>query len=231
VDVGAGPGRFLADIGPKEARRVALDLAREALLRVDAPFRHHVVRGDGAAPPLAPGAFADVAVLGNALGFAGKQSERLLAEAETLVAPGGMLLIEVAPGPGERSRYLGRLPPSALARLLRSPVAAIAERAGREGFVAEPTRRKEPGDFRRFDPAALSARLVARGWREEEVIAVAPSLGGSPFSLEAIRPDPKAWAHLVELEERIGRRPERWAKAAAVLLSFSRALPSVGSVK
>jgi SAM-dependent methyltransferase len=233
VDVGSGPGRFLQEIGPPDAERVALDLSEEMLGRIDRSprSRAHVVRGDGVSPPFAPGRFADVAVLGNALGFSGADSERLLSEAEALVAPGGMLLLEVVAGPGERSGYLSRLPPSALARLLRAPVPAVALRVGKDGFQREPRRRKDPGEFRRFDPADLAARLSARGWETAEVLAIAPALGTCPHALKAARADPKAWVHLLELEERIGRRPEHWPMAAAALLAFARAGSSVGRIK
>jgi SAM-dependent methyltransferase len=233
VDIGAGPGRFLGAIGPPDADRIALDLSQEMLRRVDLTTRPrpYRVRGDGISPPLAPGRFSDVAVLGNALGFAGADSERLLSEAEALVAPGGMLLLEVVSGPGERSRYLSRLPPTALARLLRAPVAALATRVGREGFAEEPRRRRDTGDFRRFDPSDLSSRLVARGWQVVDTLAIAPALGPVAGSLAAVRADEKAWAHLLELEERVGRQPERWPRAAAVLLALSRARPMVGKIK
>jgi hypothetical protein len=57
------------------------------------------------------------------------------------------------------------------------------------------------------------------------VVAVAPALGASPGSLEPARSDPKAWSHLLELEEAVGREPERWNSAAAVLLSLSAPSP------
>ncbi len=92
----------------------------------------------------------------------------------------------------------------------------------REGFAPEPARWSDPGDFRRFDAGELSARLESRGWKTVEIVAVAPVLGASPLALEAIRSDAKAWSHLIELEEFVGRQPERWTSAAAVLLALTR---------
>ncbi len=228
VDVGSGPGRFLPLLGPPQAGRVALDLSLETLRRVESPGGHppHLIRGDGTSPPLARGAFGSVALLGNVLGFAGGDADRLLEAAEALVAPGGVLLLEIVAGPGERSGYLSRLPPRSLARLLRSPVRAVQLRALREGFVAEPPRRRDAGEFRRFDPEHLSGEFRDRGWTVREVVAVAPALGSAPHSLEAASLDAKAWEHLLELEERVGHSAERWSHAAAVLLSLSSPHPA-----
>jgi SAM-dependent methyltransferase len=229
VDIGSGPGRFLLHLGPSGAHRVALDLSLETLRRVDLPVgsNPHLVRGDGTSPPFARRAFGVVAVLGNALGFAGGNVDRFLDATESLVGPDGVLLLEVVAGPGERSRYLSRLPPRAVSRLLRSPVRAVQLRIQREGFLPEPRRRRTAGEFLRIDPAALAVQLQSRGWKVREVVAVAPALGASPAAVEEVHSDAKAWAHLLELEEAIGRSPERWAKAAAVLLSLSAPHPPV----
>ena len=228
LDVGAGPGRFTARLGTSAiTRRIALDIGREMLLELserwsaahpgeEAPDR---ILGDGARPPFADGVFGTVAVLGNLLGFAGEESEWLLEQVVALLSPGAILLLEVAPGPGESSRYLHRLPPRSVVRLLRSPPNAVALRIAREGFRVEPSRRKKPGEFRRVDAADLCRRLVSSGFRVEEVLAVAPSLGPDPERTEAVRRDPKAWGHLLDVEETVGRNPERWPNAAAVLVA------------
>jgi SAM-dependent methyltransferase len=233
VDIGSGPGRFLPYLGPSEARRVAFDLSIETLRRVEVAEQAapHLVRGDGASPPFARGTFHAVAVLGNSLGFSGVDADRFLEATESLVAPGGVLLLEVVAGPGERSRYLNRLPPRSLARLLRSPVQAVLQRAQREGFLPEPRRRKVTGEFRRFDPASMATDFESRGWSIREVVAVAPAIGASPAAIEAVRSDPKAWEHLLELEEVVGRSPERWTSAAAVLLSLSPRRPPTRTIK
>ncbi|MCI4365722.1 MAG: class I SAM-dependent methyltransferase [Thermoplasmata archaeon] len=222
--MGSGPGRFLRHVGRPHAERVALDLSPEMLLQVErtGPNSPHLVRGDGGAPPFCRAGFAEVAVLGNALGFSGDVAEDFLVTVSDLVAPGGFLLLEVVAGAGERSRYLTRLPPGAVARLLRAPVAALVPRVAREGYVAEPRRRKEEGTFCRFDPKKLGASFLAKGWGLRETLAIAPALGADPESLEAVRPDAKAWDHLLEFEELVGRQPERWPRAAAVLLALAR---------
>ncbi len=224
LDLGSGPGRFTGALGPPGARRVALDLSAEMLRFVhpgpDSALRLvERVRADAASPPFRSHAFGTVAVLGNTLGFAAASSDRLLNAAERMVAPSGMLLLEVAPGPGERSRYLKRLPESALPRLLRSPVRAVIPRIAREGFARELARRKHPGDFLRVDPAALVDRFQRRGWLVREVMAVAPSLGPDGARIAAVRADSKGWAHLLELEEELGRDPARLTHAAAVLFA------------
>jgi SAM-dependent methyltransferase len=227
LDLGSGPGRFTPFLGTRSSRRVALDLSLEMLRSVrehwnpgaDGRPSPERVRADGLAPPFLAGTFGAVAVLGNSLGFAGASSDRLLDSARSLVAPGGTLLLEVAPGPGERSRYLARLPPTSLPRLLRSPVRALLPRIDREGFDRLPARRAEPGDFHRIAIDDLSRWAATRGGQLVEVVAVAPALGGLASRLDAIRGDAKAWEHLLLVEEELGRRPERWPDAAAVLVA------------
>ena len=232
IDVGSGPGRFLPFIGGAGTRRVALDVAREMLRFIPgawtaveggdpSPDR---VLGDAIRAPFAPRSFAEVALLGNTLGFAEERAPHLLEVAESLVRPDGRLLVEIAPAFGERSNYLYRLPERAAARLLRAPVPAVLARVDREGFRAEPPRRSLPGSFRRFTVPELSQRWRDWGWEVEEVVAVAPAHGLDPRRAATVRPDEKAWNHLLEIEEGTGRKPERWSGAASVLLSVRRPL-------
>jgi SAM-dependent methyltransferase len=230
LDLGSGPGRFLPHIGGAGSRKVALDLSEEMLRRVvrdggNAPER---VRGDGVRPPFRPQAFQEVAVLGNAIGFAGSEADLLWQRAAELVRPSGRLILEVVAGSGERSAYLARLPPSSLPRLFRSPLRVLLSRVDREGFGAVPARKTEPGRFRRYDPTTLAGDLSQGGWTVEEVMAVAPALGTDPERLEAIERDPTAWTRLLELEEVLGRRVVRVRAGAAVLLSATAAPPNGG---
>jgi SAM-dependent methyltransferase len=231
LDLGSGPGRFTSFLGTAPSQRVALDISLEMLRLMKEHWNQSTgqtpvpgrVRADALFPPFLVGTFEEVAVLGNTLGFAGSSADRLLESASSLVAPGGTFLVEVAPGPGERSRYLTRLPPTSLARLLRSPVRAILPRIDREGFDRIPYRREEQGQFRRIAVEELSRWFAQRRWELREVLAVAPALGPMASRVEAIRADAKAWEHLLLVEEELGRRPERWADAAAVLFAARRA--------
>lgn len=230
IDIGSGPGRFTRWLGLEGTRAVALDLSRGSLeyLAEKWPQGAHApplpdrVRADGSRPPFLPGSFGTVALMGNSLGFAGASSDSVLAAAEALVAPGGRLLLEVAPAPGERSSYLARLPSKAVARLLRAPVRAVLPRVLREGFREEAVRKAVPGPFRRIAADRLGERLRVEGWRVLETVAVAPALGPDPGRIASTRADPRAWDHLLELEEEIGRDPPRWASAASVLLAAER---------
>ena len=230
LDLGSGPGRFLPLIGGPGSHRVALDISREMLNLLPGVWaesgmnrpRPDRVRGDALRPPLAPRRWDEVVVLGNTLGFAGSDAESLLSQATELVSPRGLLLLEIAPGPGEHSRYLARLPPSAAARLLRAPVRAVLPRVDREGFSVELPRRRNPGAFRRFSAREVTDRLARDGWEVEETIAVAPVLGPDRVRIDSVRSEPGAWIHLIDLEEQVGRRAERWEPAAAVLLAARR---------
>lgn len=230
LDLGSGPGRFTPWAGGPTTRSVVLDLSVEMLRAVPRYWKaRHVphpfpdrVRADAARPPFRPAAFGKVVALGNLIGFAEGSSDRLLEEAAELVGPDGTLLLEVAPGPGERSRYLARLPVSSVGRLFRAPVAALLPRIAREGFDPEPPRRPAAGSFRRISAEEVSRRLEGSGWTVSEIMAVAPALGPEPRRIQASAADPKAWAHLLEVEEALGHRPERWTRAAAVLLAAVR---------
>ncbi|MGP8077314.1 MAG: class I SAM-dependent methyltransferase [Thermoplasmata archaeon] len=232
LDVGAGPGRFTPAVGASDARRVALDLSREMLSRVPRtvpgaaggpPVALDRVVGDALAPPFPRGSFGEVAVVGNAVGFAGEGSERMLGAVEALVAPGGTLIVEIAPGAGERSRYLGRLPPGTVGRLLAAPPAAVVPRIQREGFTAEPRRHREE-EFQRVSVPSLHARWAPPLWELLETVAVAPSLGSDADRIARVRPDAKAWDHLLAVEEEVGRQPARWRSAAAVLVAARRSV-------
>jgi hypothetical protein len=228
LDAGSGPGRFSGRLGgPSTRRRVALDLGRAMLEELQERWPVSagsssvpaLVLGDASRPPFEPDAFGLVAALGNLVGFAGSESAAMQDRLVELLAPAGTLLLEVAPGPGERSRYLARLPASSFARLLRAPARALLPRIDREGFVREPVRRPVPGEFHRTEVGVLVRQLSARGFRVEEIVAVAPALGADPERTAEVARDPKAWDHLLEIEETLGRAPPRWDHAAAVLVA------------
>jgi SAM-dependent methyltransferase len=195
------------------------ELVRRWPAVVGSPEPPDRVLADALSAPFPDRSFGSVAALGNLLGFASEKSDRLMESLVRLVGPGGTFLLEVAPGPGEYSRYLRRLPARSVARLLRSPSRAVALRIVREGFGEEPHRKKAAEAFRRIDPVALETTLASRGFRVSEILAVAPALGPDGERATAVRTDPKAWAHLLEVEEALGRERERWNAAAAVLVA------------
>lgn len=227
LDLGSGPGRFLPFAGGAGAQCVAFDVSQEMLRNVPDSWARsggrgpvpERVRGNALRPPFERSRWTEVVALGNPLGFAGSDAERLLEIIEELVTPGGTLLLEIAPSSGERSNYLARLPPSSVARLLRSPPLAVLRRLDREGFRAELARRAPRETFRRFSARELHERWRRNGWTVTETLAVAPLLGPDMLRATAVRADPRAWPRLLELEEAAGGRPERWAGAAAVLLA------------
>jgi hypothetical protein len=188
------------------------------------------VRGDAGRAPLRRGAFGMVAALGNPLGFAGVDADRMLGELAGLVAPEGCLLLELVCGPGERSRYLARLPPGAVGRLFSAPVNLVRSRADREGYERLTEVRKEGSSFRRYAPAEIDQWLTRRGFSVAETMAVAPALGGDPERVRAVRSDPRAWLRLLELEEQLGRSTARQVHASAVLVAARRRSPGASGV-
>jgi SAM-dependent methyltransferase len=228
LEIGPGPGRFTRLIGHPSDRVVLLELSRAMLERIQTDTSITVsggldlVQGDAVEPPFRPGKFQRVAMLGNVLGFAEGDGPELLLRSAGLVQPGGKLLLEFVAGPGERSRYLHRLPPGAIARLLVAPLRAVLPRIEREGFL--PVRERETGGrhFRRVSSAEIERLLNTEGFEIRETVAVAPSLGNDPSRLSAVRSNAVAWNHLLELEETVGRAPARLAQAAAILVSAER---------
>jgi SAM-dependent methyltransferase len=229
VDIGSGPGRFTAQIAAPGMRLVLLDVSREMLERARATARARnlgstvsAVRGNGLDVPLRAARFATVVALGNPLGFAEARADDFWGAVLPLVAPGGSLLLEAVSGPGESSRYLRRLPPSAVARLLHAPMNLVRARLEREGFREAPAAPSSGSRFRRHRPEELAQRLRAGGFELTEVLSVAPSLGTDAPRLAAIRSDAAAWRRLLELEEAVGREPARWTRAAALLVAARR---------
>lgn len=226
LDLGSGPGRFAPYLGRPDRGPVLVDLAREALRFARANEgggpSAGLVRGDALRPPLRPGRFACVVALGNPLGFSEGRAGEFLDQAIPLLAEGGTLLLEVVCGPGETSRYLSRLPPGAVRRLLAAPVNLVRGRLLREGFLRAAPRRAEGGAFRRFAPAEIRGELAARGLELVDAMGVAPCLGADPERVAAVRPEALAWLHLFELEESVGRLEDRQESAAALLLAARR---------
>ncbi len=235
LEVGPGPGRFTPWIGSEADRRVLLDLSRGMLARARDSVEGaalgvpDLVLGDGLSPPFRADRFHQVTALGNILGFAEEHAFRLLDQLLELVAPGGTVLLETAPGSGERSRYLTRFPSSTLPRILVSPLSFLTSRVNKEGF--EPHRADtESGGFTRMTEVELQGRLATRGFDLVEAAAVAPCLGRVPEKLRALRADPAAWEALLRLEENLGSMPGRHARASALLVAAVRRVggPSLG---
>ncbi len=237
LEIGPGPGRFTLLVGGEGTHRILLDLSLEALRTARANLAStsspsaplSIIRGDAGEPPFRDRSFRTVSLLGNALGFAGEAWESLLTRAVGLVEPQGTVLLEIAPGAGEWSRYLARLPPGAVARLLRAPVPLIVPRVEGEGFASKQPSKKTPTRFRRISVSDAERVLGICGARVDEVLSVAPALGGQPERVEASRGDPKGWKHLLELEEQLGGQRARHVRGAAVLIAATvatRAPPS-----
>lgn len=228
LDVGPGPGRFTERIGHAQDRFTVLDLSRAMLTKFRSVVagsslsKADLVQGDAVRPPFRPGGFHRVALLGNVLGFAESAAPALLERARELVEPGGVLLLECSPGPGERSNYLHRLPPGAIARLLAAPVRAVLPRVTREGFGVVRGRPPEGHHFRRITAREIAARLKTTGFEIRETMAVAPCFGNDASRLSVVQSSPAAWQHLLELEEMVGHDPLRWINAAAILVAAER---------
>jgi ubiquinone/menaquinone biosynthesis C-methylase UbiE len=226
LEVGPGPGRFSAGVGSPTATHVLVDLSmemlrfsREHLGKGSRPGRYEFLRANGIQLPFPPRQFSEVVALGNALGFADESASTLLNRLAAAVSPSGTLIVEIAPSPGEESRYLRRLPPRAVGRLFEAPVSVVRARIEREGFVPAPSEWREGHRFRRVQTDEILQWMAKEGWTVAETLAVAPASGLQPERIQAVQDDPKAWSHLIETEEDLGRIPARQVTAAAVLVA------------
>lgn len=203
--------------------RAMLDRARKQL-RSSRPAEGaaHFVRGDALHPPFGSRSFDSAVVLGNVVGFAASDAERMLGEVAELVRTGGILILEVAPGSGERSRYLARLPPSAVGRLFESPPQLIRRRIEAEGFDRADPVAGHRDRFERIDPERVRRWLEPRGFEIVRARAIAPSLASDAPRISAIARSRRAWSRLLAVEEQLGDDPPRWPGAAAVLLLARR---------
>jgi SAM-dependent methyltransferase len=227
LDLGSGPGRFTPWVGGPATARVAFDLSNVALGQLLAHWPEGEphpdrVQGDGLRLPFRNGTFAEVALLGNTLGFAGDGAPQLLAAAAEALTRDGTLILESAPSAPTGSRYLRRLPRSALVRLLRAPIAAVRPRVEREPFVTDPAPDRTRHGFRPLAESELTDLLERVHLTVVEATAVAPALGNDPDRLTAIHADPRAWDHLLDLEEGLGGTEERRGAAAALLVAARR---------
>lgn len=160
--------------------------------------------------------------LGNIVGFAAGDAERTIGAMADVVRPGGSLIVEVAPATGERSRYLARLPPSAVGRLFESPPSLVQRRVESEGFDAAGPDPSHGDRFRRLSTEATRQILESNGFEVVAARAVAPSLASDEERIAAIARSSRAWSRFLEIEERLGDDPRRWIRAAAVLIDARR---------
>jgi SAM-dependent methyltransferase len=231
IELGSGPGRFSPFVGDSTHPRVLIDLslralesARRHLSQVSTLEREssEFVRGDARQLPIRGGAISQVVLTGNVLGFAGDTALALLERAASLLSEGSSLLLEFVVGDGETSRYLHRLPPTAVRRLLAAPLPAVLPRVDREGFVRVEGHERPGHGFRRFKLSEIESELCSLNLTLEELSAVAPALGHDPARVGSIRTDPKAWEHLLALEERLGAARDRQEEASALLVAARR---------
>ena len=218
LELGPGPGRFTPAILAAGARVVAVDLSRPMLdsLGRRAAGRQRgsalrPVRGAGEHLPFRVGSFRAAVAYGNILGFSGRGGEQLLAELARTLRPGGVLILDVASPVGAATEFLeGASRQRFLLRILRDPacyfVDEIVQSKGR-GHQPYAPERMGYFEFDFYTAHAAEEILSASGFRVIDRMAIAP-IGAYRERLTTLaRRDRVAWQNLIELEERVGRRP------------------------
>lgn len=216
LELGPGPGRFTPTILASGAKVVAVDLSLPMLraLRRRAFARSRQlrgVRGAGEHLPFGEGVFRGAVVYGNILGFSAGDGPRLLSEVARVVRPGGVLVIDVSSPVAATTEFLSSgARRRFLLKVLRDPEYYFLD------WVTRSTDRSHqpyaPGrmcffEFDFYTAAGAEAALTTAGFRTVDRMALG-SIGAFRDRLTTIaRREPRVWRNLLELEERVGRRP------------------------
>lgn len=218
LELGPGPGRFTPTVLRSGARVVAADLSLPMLhslgRRVPAragTVRLRRVRAAGEGLPFRDGAFRGAVAYGNILGFAGADGGTLVRELSRVVRPGGTLVLDVASPVGSATEFLALAARRGfLRRVLRNPdYYFLSEVLGAKERAHQPYAPKQMGyfEFDFFTVRAAEALLADAGFRLVDRMALG-AMGAFRERLTAVaRRDRRAWRTLLELEERVGRRP------------------------
>jgi len=189
LDLGCGFGRHLAALVEAGADAWGLDRSRALLARVPPGLRGRVVRGDFRALPFRSGAFAAVAMLFSSFGyFEDEENGRVLAEVARVLAPGGLVVLDLMNPPRLRATLVAE------SRTTRAGV-ELRERRRLEGarVVKEVEARAADGSVRR--------------WREDvrlyEPAELAPLLGRAGLELRRVEGDFDGRAHGPEAPRQI----------------------------
>ncbi len=218
LELGPGPGRFTPTILATGARVVAVDLSLPMLraLRRRTTIRprsrqFRSVRAAGERLPFGEAVFRCAVVYGNILGFSAGDGPQLLSELARVVKPGGMLVIDVSSPAAATTEFLtSGARDHILLRILRDPDYYFLSGITRpEDRTHQPYAPERMGffEFDFYTAAGAEAALGAAGFRTVDRMALG-SIGAYRDRLTTIaRRDRRAWQNLVELEERVGRRP------------------------
>ena len=218
LELGPGPGRFTPTILSSGAKVVAVDLSLPMLraLRRRRPTQSRFgrlrgVRAAGEHLPFGTGVFRAAVVYGNILGFSAGDGPRLLTELARVVQPGGVLVIDVSSPVAAATEFLtsgarGHF----LLKVLRDPdYYFLSGITCPEDRTHQPYAPERMGyfEFDFYTAAGAETALRAAGFRKVDRMALG-SIGAFRDRLTTIaRRDRLAWRNLVELEERVGRRP------------------------
>ena len=218
LELGPGPGRFTPTVLASGARVVAVDLSRPMLLALgrrqrfpSASFRLRRVRGAGEHLPFRPGAFRAAVVYGNILGFSAGGGDQLLAELARVVAPGGVLILDVSSPVAAITEFFSAAARRRfLLRILRDPeyylfsVHTNLRDRSHQPYAPE---RMATWEFDFYTVAGAESALTDAGFRPIDRMAVG-AIGAFRDRIAAIaHREGAAWKNLLEIEEVVGRRP------------------------
>lgn len=236
LEIGPGPGRFSPQLARFAGTLLLADASRAMLLEARRTMAQMRVPRSSSSPiqadarwlPARKGTFSAVTVLGNVVGFAGRDAVRLLREATDAVAPGGILVLETFAPVTAIPKTLCQLSTRDWARLLEEDHALALGRLLEGGFrtlPGNPGREGKTSQFRFLSGSVLESEMIRSGLDRTDQLVAAPLSGGDPDLVARIAKLGVGYAaQLLKMENRAGRDPRIVVHGGHLLTCWKRAI-------
>jgi SAM-dependent methyltransferase len=168
LDLGCGHGRHLVALRERGLDAFGVDRSRVLLARADRALAGRLARGDFRALPFRAGAFRSVLVLFSSFGyFDDAENARVLAEIARVLAPGGLLVLDLMNPARVRATLVSesRTERGGCEILERRRLAREGARVVKEVSLRAPdgTERRWHEDVRLYEPGELAGLLASTG--------------------------------------------------------------------
>ena len=216
LELGPGPGRFtpLLRAKPRQAV-VAVDISRDSLLAARRRARSapelapvHWVQGVGEHLPVRSSSVDGVVALGNIVSFASGDGPRLLEELGRVTKPRAALLVDFQTPVGATQEFFHQAARHRmLPRVLRDREYYLVDEALASGILPFDPRRLTQWEFKFYTAEQATRDLGKAGFEVVDLMSVGPVARMDDRLISVARRDRRTWQSLLEVEERVGRRP------------------------